>query len=587
MQRRRYVLPWLVAGIIIIFLLMTLIVRLSGSGKDVYMDLSPGVKADLFRTEGSREEGIDPANIILRKGDKVEYQVTVPEHTSLTDPVLCFVDYNTVIDVEYRNRLLYSYGRNSYERGDLIGNVLVRVPVPEEAYGDVITVTIEQTQRTPSNHSPEFGLMAASSAWKYPIYGQEAEFFIYFAVLSGSVILLVFALIGSFFQPPARKAALLLLFGLLVCVWYMGNKRFFYMLTDQTRINAVVEYYALDFAPLPLLAYIASINHKGWFRRIYLAFFTVFAVLAAFSVTVTKLPVSMNFTDTLPIVQGCLIAFALTMLVQVIAVISGKVKASDDNRIFLYGFTAASVMAALQVLSFWIRNISAGIPGWLRSFLELDFASVGILVFLATLVYSYATRTMQEVVEEAQQEELQKLAFVDLLSGIHNRSYCVKRMQEMKKAGRQEFTVVFMDADGLKHANDVYGHETGDALIRCVADGIRECFADSSGFYGRWGGDEFVVFFDERKDADEFCGKFEDYEKKVNEKRQFPFPFSISIGLCESSEVSAPVKAGNGEAGAQTVQETAASDPTMVINEADRRMYERKRAAKKARGQTA
>lgn len=614
MKQHRFVLPGLIGGILIIFLLMMLLVRLLGSGNDVYMSLAPDVTAEIITAEGNQNSSTAADNVILGAGDAVVYHVRIPETLSISDPVLCFYEYNSVVTVEYHNRILYTYGEDIYEKGEFIGDLVVRLRLPEDAPGETLTVTVRNAQREPANRSAYFGLMSAWKAWKYPILGHETEFIIYFAIVTGSLIMLVFVLITGLYNRSGFRAALLLLFAMLVCMWYMGYNRFLYVLSDRTEFNARAEYYALAYAPVPLLSYLSFINRGRW-RSIYRFLLVLFSALAIFSTTATLLPVPLNFTDTLSTLQSCLIVFALTMLVQLISVLRGKTRISDDNRVFLYGFTAAAVMAAFQVLSLWVRNNRSSIPGPVQEFLELDFASVGILVFLMTLVYSYAVRTTEEVVRKARAEELQKLAYMDLLSGIHNRSYCVKQMEEMQRAGQREYTVVFMDADGLKHANDVYGHETGDALIRCVAEGIRTCFGDSRGFFGRWGGDEFVAFFYRKEEAEAFCRAFEAYEKKVNEEKKFPFLFSISIGLCESTELSAggqgqpeqaaaepgagaadgssqrASKAAGTAAGQRAGTGTAAhdagagADPTMVINEADRRMYEHKKAAKKARSQ--
>lgn len=52
--------------------------------------------------------------------------------------------------------------------------------------------------------------------------------------------------------------------------------------------------------------------------------------------------------------------------------------------------------------------------------------------------------------------------------------------------------VVFFDLDGLKAANDRFGHSAGDILIRALASAIRRAVRPGD-MLGRWGGDEFVA----------------------------------------------------------------------------------------------
>jgi diguanylate cyclase (GGDEF)-like protein len=59
--------------------------------------------------------------------------------------------------------------------------------------------------------------------------------------------------------------------------------------------------------------------------------------------------------------------------------------------------------------------------------------------------------------------------------------------------------VTILDLDDFKHVNDTYGHPTGDALLRHVAEALRAEYR-SFDSVARYGGDEFVVI---AIDADE------------------------------------------------------------------------------------
>jgi diguanylate cyclase (GGDEF)-like protein len=49
------------------------------------------------------------------------------------------------------------------------------------------------------------------------------------------------------------------------------------------------------------------------------------------------------------------------------------------------------------------------------------------------------------------------------------------------------------DVNGLKITNDVFGHQTGDLLLKGIADVLKKvCRAED--MVARWGGDEFVIF---------------------------------------------------------------------------------------------
>lgn len=91
-------------------------------------------------------------------------------------------------------------------------------------------------------------------------------------------------------------------------------------------------------------------------------------------------------------------------------------------------------------------------------------------------------------------EHLQDVATTDSLTGLENRlafDELLKNIaQEDSDAGN--WTMVLMDVNGLKYANDTFGHQAGDVLIVAAGKSIKKAY----GLHGncfRIGGDEFAV----------------------------------------------------------------------------------------------
>lgn len=91
-------------------------------------------------------------------------------------------------------------------------------------------------------------------------------------------------------------------------------------------------------------------------------------------------------------------------------------------------------------------------------------------------------------------EELQRLVIIDHLTGLTNRRFIEMsleaRLNEMQRYG-WPFGVLFIDIDNFKSINDLYGHETGDNVLKMIA----QTFISNSRPFdvtGRWGGEEFV-----------------------------------------------------------------------------------------------
>lgn len=96
---------------------------------------------------------------------------------------------------------------------------------------------------------------------------------------------------------------------------------------------------------------------------------------------------------------------------------------------------------------------------------------------------------------EAAMKASEALARRDALTGLLNRLAANERLQEeflrMKRTG-QVYSVLLMDIDHFKQVNDTYGHETGDQVLKTVAD-VLENNVRSTDLVFRYGGEEFLI----------------------------------------------------------------------------------------------
>lgn len=90
-----------------------------------------------------------------------------------------------------------------------------------------------------------------------------------------------------------------------------------------------------------------------------------------------------------------------------------------------------------------------------------------------------------------QQRQLAQLAHYDTLTGLPNRTLLYKRADEIL-ATDASLAVLLFDLDGFKDVNDVFGHGTGDALLRAIGERLTGLLTGDQ-MLARLGGDEFVV----------------------------------------------------------------------------------------------
>ncbi len=93
----------------------------------------------------------------------------------------------------------------------------------------------------------------------------------------------------------------------------------------------------------------------------------------------------------------------------------------------------------------------------------------------------------------AERDLLVLISATDALTAIANRRAWDHAAVELPgTSGVAPAFVLSCDLDGLKEANDQYGHSAGDALIRATADMLKSCVRDGD-LVARLGGDEFAV----------------------------------------------------------------------------------------------
>lgn len=97
-------------------------------------------------------------------------------------------------------------------------------------------------------------------------------------------------------------------------------------------------------------------------------------------------------------------------------------------------------------------------------------------------------------------QKLQEISRVDLLTGVSNRNAYELDLFSISEKCRYNLACIYIDVNGLHEINNTEGHESGDKMLKFVAEQIKETFKDGSVY--RIGGDEFVVFMPDMQIAD-------------------------------------------------------------------------------------
>jgi diguanylate cyclase (GGDEF)-like protein len=96
----------------------------------------------------------------------------------------------------------------------------------------------------------------------------------------------------------------------------------------------------------------------------------------------------------------------------------------------------------------------------------------------------------------ATNDRLTVMASIDMLSGLANRRGFQSRLDfEWLKSQQydNELSLLMIDVDHFKLYNDTYGHPEGDACLSRLGETLAVVAAETMGFAGRYGGEEFCL----------------------------------------------------------------------------------------------
>lgn len=97
--------------------------------------------------------------------------------------------------------------------------------------------------------------------------------------------------------------------------------------------------------------------------------------------------------------------------------------------------------------------------------------------------------------QQFQQEQLGRLLMVDRLTGLHNYSYFIDRLdEERQRADRfgSRLSLIMLDIDHFKPFNDKFGHQKGNDLLKHMAE-IFKAQVRAVDIVSRYGGEEFAI----------------------------------------------------------------------------------------------
>lgn len=515
------------------------------------------VNGDEFENVTLSEFAFDTRN----RGDRVEYWMSLPVGSMIKSPMLELYSLHSVTDVYLDNELIYTYGHELYESGELIGYGKNYISMPDDYAGKELRISLVVAENNAFDRLQALAIVDGNHFFQKALAEHRITLLIVFFLIMFGIIVMALSAIMRVVNVSFSQTFCIAMFSFLVGCWTLCNSDLLIYFITNLRVKVTIEYVTLFALPLPFTFYFKGrVDDKRTPVWLKVFFWILSGVEVAFFVTAYSCQ-QLNLAHYPDFVPICQVLMALTLIFIVLVNRQGrkksKTKGTDTINI---GFAIAIVAVVWELLRY---NLSKYVFGFRKNQYSSTVCIV-ILIIVITLLIDFAQDVSKNVYKSAQQRLLEQMAYVDELTGLSNRRRCEETLLDLKQRAIP-YAVLSLDMNFLKKVNDSLGHEKGDALLKRFAEMLMEVYG-LHGTVGRMGGDEFIVILPEvtREDAENLISHMKATMLRMNVNTT-QLKLSTAYGLAMSDEVGKD------------------QDAHAAYRLADERMYENKRQSKLGR----
>lgn len=539
-------------SLFILFLLLMNAYYITHETKYNEYRVTDAISMDLIEPDGNVKENISPADD-FPEGSRVRIRVPIPLHSDRHQYMLAFTTIRTYPTVSYNGHILYSISESDIPRSRHFGSMICMVELPPAAYGSTVTIEEEMLDHNPRPFLGNILVMPTKKSYTYYLQQEGLLFILYHTLLTLSLAaILVFLCLKK--KDFVKKGLALALFLASFVLWGLGYHHMLGFWIPSDNLCAIIEYGSLFFLPAPLLYYLYLSENERRRKAIYHRLSQWFLLLFT-SAMLLHLGTPLTLDDILPLLH-------LSILLACLFVCWYQLHPLGKEEIWTFiirwGILISVGAAGIDTAQYYI----APTHGPLQVHIMQALATWALLVFVLSVTLSYFFQILSQAEEAQEKKAALRVARHDVLTGLLNHGGIFHAAEKLDS--EKAYSLLFMDLNGLKEVNDLYGHMAGDKLLRHMADILRSS-AGKDAACGRLGGDEFIAILPPEKTssipsiADEIQKKL----KALKGMPQMPKDPSASFGW----SIHAPA------------QPLTFEDH---LKEADDRMYQEKAAYKKS-----
>lgn len=380
------------------------------------------------------------------------------------------------------------------------GNTWNIIPLPKIDAGQVLKITTVSVYKENSEKLNEI-MLGSKSAILFHIAGN----YIMAAFMSILVLLFASALIfyGGYIYKIRRSANLIYLglFAFLLGAWFLGEARFLQFFYGNVLVNYQMVFLSIALMPIPSLLFLSSALQPKNERLYHLL--CVIAGINFFAMVLAQTLGLADFYEWIPISHLIILLEMLLLLYTMVQSVCNH--SYNKSKCLFLGFGVFLLFGMLNIVYFYVSD-------------QYDSAlllRIGTLLALMIIVKGEINKNAVLIQIGMEGAAYKKAAYTDALTQLGNRyafDMLLKELEQMESDERTENAICVLDVDGLKFANDSYGHWMGDQLICGMAECLQTVFSQIGNCF-RIGGDEFAVVL--RGDREEMKGYLNKLTKEI------------------------------------------------------------------------
>jgi diguanylate cyclase (GGDEF)-like protein len=462
-----------------------------------------------------------------KKQDTIVLEKYISDDYNFEQSVLVFFSRHSAISAYVENELIYEYGHDRIEQNKTTGSGYQFINFPDEYKNKTLKIELIISENDSFSKFEPIWISNWESSYKFILTENRFPLLIgSFLVIFGIVTVCVtaFAIIAS---RKYSNLLLISLFSICIGLWTLCYYNCLIIFSMPIYSINLMQYMALYIAPLPILLYIKNyvmeINNKK-ITIIYMIEFIVQFLLTWITIILHTFDI-MHATQVLSYFH---FMFVIHIFLFVFVLCCHMRKSKTLTKISMGGMTVFAICIFYELLEYIIPRYTG-----YEVTRAKGIAAIGIVIFLGILVIDLYFEITKNIMEKHERELLIKRAYIDELTQIYNRAYCMDYMHDINN----DYTIINFDLNDLKKKNDIYGHMAGDKLIISAANVINKSFS-KNGIVGRMGGDEFIAII-KSNNENLIKNLIKQFKNNINEvnKNEPELDLSISYGYAMSNEV--------------------------------------------------